>query len=94
MTPKIAASLSLLSALLSSLVSYGPAQSAPLISLALTKPGVEQNEVQVRWRRGWHGRAGFGVSSAPPQYYGGSYFGYTYDAWPGSYGYRPFGWHY
>ncbi len=96
--PKIAAMLSLASAL--SLVSYGPAQSAPLNSLsAVAKPGTEQtNSVQVRWRRGWHNWAG-----APPSYYGGSYLGYTYGVFPGvyysyvfpnyAYGYRPYGWY-
>ena len=56
--PKIAAMLSLASAL--SPVSHGPAQSAPLTSLsAAAKPGTEQtNAVQVRWRRGWHNGAG------------------------------------
>jgi len=93
--PKIAAMFSLASAL--SLVSYGPAQSAPLNSLsAVAKPGTEQtNAVQVRWRRGWHYGAG-----APPSYYGGSYLGYTYGGFPGvsgnvfpnyAYRYRPYG---
>src|SRR5260370_34392865 len=78
--PKIAATLSLASAL--SLVSHGPAQSAPLTSLsAAAKPGTEQaNAVQVRWRRGWHNGAG----AAPPYYYGGSYLGYTYGVFPGA----------
>jgi len=97
--PKIAATLSLASAL--SLVSYGPAQSAPLTSLfATAKSGPEQtNAAQVRWRRGWHNGAG-----APPSYYGGSYLGYTYGGFPGfygpscffpcyGYGYRPYGWY-
>jgi hypothetical protein len=97
--PKIAAMLSLASAL--SLVSHGPAQSAPLTSLsAAAKPGTEQtNAVQVRWRRGWHNGAG----AAPPTYYGGSYLGYPYGVFPGvyysyvfpnyAYGYRPYGWY-
>jgi hypothetical protein len=97
--PKIAAMLSLVGAL--SLVSYGPAQSAPLNSFsAVAKPGTGQtNAVQVRWRRGWHNGAG-----APPSYYGGSYLGYTYGGFPGvngygyvfpnhAYGYRPYGWY-
>jgi hypothetical protein len=92
--PKIAAMFSLTSAL--SLVAYGPAQSAPLNSLsAVAKPGTEQtNAVQVRWRRGWP----YGAS-APPSYYGGSYWGYKYGGFPGiygknyAYGYRPYGWY-
>jgi hypothetical protein len=98
--PKIAAMLSLASAL--SLVSYGPAQSAPLNSFsAVAKPGTEQtNAVQVRWRRGWYNGA-----AAPPYYYGGSYLGYNYGGFPGFYGYgyvfptygygypRPYGWY-
>ena|SRR5438128_332954 len=97
--PKIAATLSLASAL--SLVSHGLAKSAPLTSLsAAAKSGTEQsNAVQVRWRRGWHNGAG-----APPSYYGGSYLGYTYGGFPGFYGrgcvfpcygysYRPYGWY-
>jgi hypothetical protein len=97
--PKIAATLSLASAL--SLVAFGPAQSAPLTDLsAAAKPGTEQTDaVQVRWRRGWHSGAG-----TPPYYYGGSYLGYTYGGFPGfnghgyvfptyRYGYRPYGWY-
>ena len=96
--PKIAAMLSLASAV--SLVSYGPAQSALLNSLAsVAKPGTEQgNAVQVRWRRGWYNGA-----VAPPTSYGGTYLGYTYGGFPGvqtrgyvfpnqTHGYRPYGW--
>ena len=94
--PKIAATLSL--AL--SLLSFGPAQSAPLTNLsAAAKPSAEQTDaVQVRWRRGWHNGAG-----RPPYYYGGTYLGYTYGGFPGFYGgpvfpsyrfgYGPYGWH-
>ena len=97
--PRIAAVLSIASAL--SLVSHEPAQTAPLTSLSgAAKPGSEQiNAVQVRWRRGWHNGA-----RLPPYYYGGSYLGYTYGGFPGvnatayvfpshAYGYRPFGWY-
>jgi len=95
---QIAAMLSLASAM--SLVSYGPAQSALLTSLAsVAKPGTEQsNAVQVRWRRGWYNGA-----VAPPTSYGGTYLGYTYGGFPGAgpgyvfpnraYGYRPLGWY-
>jgi len=80
MTPKIAAALLLLSALSS--MSYGPAQAAPLSSLSTAaKMGVEQSEaVQVRWRRGWT----VGGGNTFPDYYGGSYLGYTYGGFPGS----------
>jgi hypothetical protein len=71
--PKIAAILSLASAL--SLLSFGPAQSAPLTNLSAAAIGTEQTDaVQVRWRRGWHNVAG----AAPPTYYGGSYLGYPW----------------
>ena len=103
--PRIAAALSLVSAL----VSYGSAQSAPLTSLsAAVGPGAEQaGAVQVRWRRGWHGGgAGWGTLGAPPNYYGGSYFGYAYEVFPfpgvychgyifptAEYGCRLYGWY-
>jgi hypothetical protein len=79
MTLKIAATLSLLSAL--SLISYGPAQSAPLSSVsAAVKQGADQADtLQVRWRRGWH----IGGGNTFPDYYGGSYLGYTYGGFPG-----------
>jgi hypothetical protein len=98
---KIAATLSLVSVL--SLVSYGPALSGPLNSLAsAAKPGAEDADaVQVRWRRSWHSG---GAWAASPYYYGGSYLGYTYGGFPGyhpgyvfptyDHGYRPYGWWY
>jgi hypothetical protein len=78
MTPKIAATLSLLSAL--SFISCGPAQSAPLFTLsAAARPAQQTDVVQARWRRGWH----VGGANALPNYYGGSYLGYTYGGFPG-----------
>jgi hypothetical protein len=79
MIPKIAATLSLLSAL--SLTFNEPAQSAPLISLsAAAELGAEQNgAAQVRWRPGWRR----GGANAPPYYYGGTYLGYTYGGFRG-----------
>ncbi len=73
MIPKIAATLSLVSAL--SLVSQEPAQSAPFTSLSTLKFGAEQTHtVQVRWRHGWH----VGQAGASPSFYGGTYLGNTY----------------
>jgi len=79
MISKIAAALLLLSALSS--MSCGPAQAAPVSSLsAAAKMGVEQSDaVQVRWRRGWN----VGGGNTLPDYYGGSYLGYTYGGFPG-----------
>jgi hypothetical protein len=93
--PKIAAMLSLASAL--SLAFYEPAQSAELTSrFEVATRGAEQTQVvQVRWRRGWRNGA-----AAPPSYYGGTYLGYPYGVFPAvygyvfpfGYGYRPYGW--
>jgi hypothetical protein len=75
--PKLAATLSLVSALL---LSYGPAQSAPLTSLsAAAKLGEQTGSMEVRWRGRWHA----GGASASPYYYGGSYLGYTYGGFAG-----------
>ena len=104
MSVPIAATLSLASAL--SLLSFGPAQSAPLTNLSAAAIGTEQTDaVQVRWRRGWHNGAGSHPpwEARPPYYYGGTYLGYTYGGFPGFYGgpvfpsyrfgYGPYGWH-
>ena len=93
MSVPIAATLSLASAL--SLLSFGPAQSAPLTNLSAAAIGTEQTDaVQVRWRRGWHSGSGAGRppyypgsgAGRPPYYYGGTYLGYTYGGFPGFYG--------
>lgn len=80
MTLKIAATLTLLSVL--SLISYGPAQSAPLSNLsAAAKLDAEQADAMpVRWRRGWH--VG-GANVAPPTFYGGTYLPYPYGGFTG-----------